>query len=324
MSLLLPTFDDITQAAVRLKGVAKKTPVLTSPMLDDLAGAKVLVKAECLQVTGSFKIRGAYNRLAQLSGEECKTGVVAFSSGNHAQGIARAAKLLAMPALIVMPSDAPAIKREGVRRDGAEIHLYDRETESREDIAAGIAAERGAVLVPSFDDPHIIAGQGTTGLEFFEQLDVPLDHLICCAGGGGLISGIALALEQLSPTTKIWTAEPATHDDWKRSLEAGAIVANVPGTRSICDAILTPQPGELPWAIGQRLLSGGFALSDTEIINGICVAKAAFGLTLEPGGAAALSVAARGLPAEMCGARVGIIATGGNVDPADYAAYING
>ena len=324
MDRQLPTYSDITEAAaVRLAGIADETPVRSSPKLDALAGAAVLVKAECLQVTGSFKIRGAYNRLAQLTEEQRAAGVVAFSSGNHAQGVSRAAKLLGMPALIVMPSDAPTVKIDGVRRDGAEIHLYDRETESREDIAAEIAAQRGAVIVPSFDDPHIIAGQGTVGLEFARQLDAPLDHLICCAGGGGLISGIALAFEQLSPGTKIHPSEPDTHDDWKLSLAAGTVVRNAPGTRSICDAILTPQPGELTWAIGNRLLSAGFAVSDAEVRHAVRAAYDIFGLTVEPGGAAALATAVRGLPDEMRDKRVGIIVTGGNIDPAMHAGILN-
>lgn len=321
MTQHLPTFEDVRDAAMRVEGVAERTPILRSNALDKMAGADVFVKAECLQVTGSFKIRGAYNRLAQLNADQRMRGVVAFSSGNHAQGVARAAKLLQMPALIVMPSDAPSIKVEGVRRDGADIHFYDRNTQSREEIAARIAEERGAVLVPSFDDRHIIAGQGTAGLEFAEQVTQPLDHLICCAGGGGLITGIALAFEARSPGTQIWTAEPERHDDWKRSLAAGKIIRNAPGTHSICDAILTPQPGELTWAIGKRLLAGGFAVSDAEIKHAVRAAKSCFdGLVVEPGGAAALAVAARGLPEDMHGKRVGIVATGRNVDPDMYAA----
>jgi len=318
-----PCYDDVVAAAGRISGVIDRTPVLRSPEFDERAGAEVFVKVECVQVTGSFKIRGAYNRLAQLTPEQKTAGVVAFSSGNHAQGVSRAAKLLGMPALIVMPSDAPAIKINGVRNDGADIHLYERDSENREQISEAIAKERGAIVVPSFDDPDIIAGQGTVGLELVGQVSEPLDHLICCAGGGGLISGIALAFAELSPSTKIWTAEPDTHDDWKRSLEAGEIKRNAPGTRSICDAILTPQPGDLTWAVGGPLLRGGFAVSDAEIINGLQAAYQCFdGLVVEPGGAAALSVAARGLPGEMKGSRVGIVATGGNVDPDDFERYL--
>ena len=324
MSADLPSYDDVAAAAERLALVARYTPVLTSSALDAAAGAELFVKAECLQTTGSFKIRGAYNRLAQLSDGARGAGVVAFSSGNHAQGVSRAAQVLDMPALIVMPSDAPQVKLNGVTADGADIHLYDRHTENREEIAADIAAKRGAVLVPSFDDPHIIAGQGTTGLEFAEQVGAPVDHLICCAGGGGLISGVALAFEQLSPNTQIWTAEPEHHDDWRRSLAVGEIVANKAGTHSICDAILTPQPGELTWAIGHPRLAGGFAVSDGEVKRAMRAAYDHLGnLVVEPGGAAALAAAVRGLPEEMRGQRVGIIATGGNVDPAVHAACLS-
>lgn len=323
MTGTLPTYSDVVAAAERVAPVVRKTPVLTSDALDEMAGAQLFLKAECLQITGSFKLRGAYNRLAQLSEDERERGVVAFSSGNHAQGVARAAKLLDMPALIVMPADAPQIKIDGVLADGAEIKFYDRNTESREEIAAAIAAERGAVVVPSFDDKHIIAGQGTAGLELAEQMSEPLDHLICCAGGGGLINGIALAMETQSPQTKIWTAEPEGHDDWRRSIEDGDIISNAPGTRSICDAILTPQPGELTWLIGKRLLCGGFTVSDADVKRAM---KAAYenldGLVVEPGGAAALAVAVRGLPEEMKDKRIGVVVTGANVDPSVHATCL--
>ena len=246
MRVKLPTSRDVVSARKRIRAHVDVTPVFSSPVVDEIAGANLLIKAECLQQTGSFKIRGATNRLLQIPKKRRDAGVVAFSSGNHAQGVARAARLLGMPALIVMPSDAPTVKTEGVEADGAEVRLYDRDNENREEIAAEIARERGATLVPSFDDPMIIAGQGTVGLELVEQVkarDLELDHLICCTGGGGLISGIALALSKVSPETRIWTAEPEDHDDWKRSLESGSIQSNAPGTRSKCDAILTPQPG---------------------------------------------------------------------------------
>ena len=321
----LPDFSDVLAAATRISGVAKETPVLTHPALDEASGASVFVKAECLQVTGSFKIRGAMNRLAQMSAEERRAGVVAFSSGNHAQGVARAARLLSMPSLIVMPSDAPAVKIEGVLADGSEIRLYDRETESREEIAGAVAAERGAVLVPSFDDADIIAGQGTAGLEFAEQMQAQgksLDHFICCAGGGGLITGCALAFEARSPGTRIWTAEPSTHDDWARSLAAREIKQNAPGTRSICDAILTPAPGELTFAIGNRLLSGGMDVSDDDVRAAMRFAFRSLKIVAEPGGSAALAVALRGLPDTMRGSRVGVLVTGGNVDAAAFARII--
>ncbi|HBQ48017.1 MAG TPA: pyridoxal-5'-phosphate-dependent protein [Hyphomonas atlantica] len=321
----LPTFDDVLAAHERVQHVVRETPVLTHKALDDMSGAELFIKAECLQVTGSFKIRGAMNRLAQIPQARRAAGVVAFSSGNHAQGVARAARLLDMPALIVMPSDAPRIKVDGVEADGAEIHFYDRDTESREEIAAQIAEARGAIVVPSFDDADIIAGQGTAGLEFASQMaerDAPLDHLICCAGGGGLITGIALAFEQMSPSTRIWTAEPENHDDWARSLEAKKIVSNAPGTRSFCDAILTPAPGDLTFALGSRLLSGGLRASDADVRSAMQSAFRCLKIVAEPGGAAALATALHHLPEDMKGKRVGVMVTGGNVDPQMFAEIL--
>ena len=321
----LPTFDDVLAAHERVQHVVRETPVLTHKALDDMSGAELFIKAECLQVTGSFKIRGAMNRLAQIPQARRAAGVVAFSSGNHAQGVARAARLLDMPALIVMPSDAPRIKVDGVEADGAEIHFYDRDTESREEIAAQIAKARGAIVVPSFDDADIIAGQGTAGLEFASQMaerDTPLDHLICCAGGGGLITGIALAFEQMSPSTRIWTAEPESHDDWARSLDAGKIVSNAPGTRSFCDAILTPAPGDLTFALGSRLLSGGLRASDADVRSAMQSAFRCLKIVAEPGGAAALATALHHLPEDMKGKRVGVMVTGGNVDPQMFAEIL--
>jgi len=323
MSATLLSPDDVIAAASRISDAARRTPVLTHPALDAAAGAEVFVKAECLQVTGSFKIRGAMNRLSQLSASERQAGVVAFSSGNHAQGVSRAARLLGMPALIVMPSDAPQVKVEGVIADGADIHLYDRETESREEIAADIAEARGAVLVPSFDDPHIIAGQGTVGLELAGQAGA-LDHVICCAGGGGLITGLALGLKAAGIQAKVWTAEPEGHDDWARSLASGEIKRNAPGTRSICDAILTPEPGELTWALGKDLLSGGLAVSEDDVKDAVRFAAQHLKLVTEPGGAVALATALRGLPDHMRGARVGVVVTGGNIDPAMLAEILKG
>lgn len=322
----LPAFEDVLAAEARQRGVVRETPVLSHPALDEAAGAPLLIKAECLQVTGSFKIRGAMNRLAQIPPEGKKAGVVAFSSGNHAQGVARAARLLSMPALIVMPSDAPQVKVDGVRADGGEVYLYDRNTESRDEIAARLAAERGAVLVPSYDDFDIIAGQGTAGLEFARQAEAmgaPLDHLISPAGGGGLITGITLAFGQLSPVTKIWAAEPEAHDDWARSLEAGEILANAPGTRSICDAILTPAPGHLTFAIGRQRLAGGLRVSDADVRRAMRMAFRYLKIVVEPGGAVALAAALNGVPAALKGQRIGIIVSGGNVDAAQYAEILS-
>jgi len=322
----LPTFEDVLAAAGRQRGYVRETPVLSHEAIDAAAGARIFVKAECLQVTGSFKIRGATNRLAQLSPAERRAGVVAFSSGNHAQGVARAARRMGMPAVIVMPSDAPQVKIDGVCADGVEIVVYERARESREEISERIAAERGAIVEPSYDDPHIIAGQGTAGLEFARQIEAAgerLDALICCTGGGGLISGVALAFEQLSPETQIWTAEPEAHDDWARSLEAGRILANPPGTRSVCDAILTPQPGRLTFAIGQRLFAGGLRVSDGAVRRAMRAALRHLKIVAEPGGAAALAAALERLPGGLKGRRVGVLVTGGNVDPDAFIGLVS-
>ncbi|MHA7900591.1 MAG: threonine ammonia-lyase [Henriciella sp.] len=325
MNLNLPTYQDVVAAEKRIRPYVDPTPVLRSVVLDEIAGARILMKAECLQQTGSFKLRGATNRLLQIPEDQRANGVVAFSSGNHAQGVARAATRLGMPALIVMPDDAPDVKIDGVRADGAEIRLYDRNNESREDIAAQIARERGAIVVPSFDDPMIIAGQGTCGLEFAAQAkerSATLDHLICCTGGGGLITGIATALSGVSPETKIWTAEPEGHEDWYKSLEAGKVRSNLPGTRSICDAVLTPQPGELTWAIGSQRLSGGCVMTDQHALEAMRIAFRHLKLVLEPGGALALAAALFRLPEAAKGKTVGVVLTGGNVDPKFFAKVL--
>ncbi|WP_321489799.1 threonine/serine dehydratase [uncultured Hyphomonas sp.] len=323
----LPTHSDVVAAAKRLSGLVRKTPVLRHDALDALAGARVFVKAECLQETGSFKIRGATNRLLQIPEAQRAAGVVAFSSGNHAQGVARAARLLGMPALIVMPADAPAVKVEGVEADGGEVRFYDRNTESREEIAEQIASERGAIVVPSFDDPHIISGQGTAGLEFTAQMKgagETLDHLITPAGGGGLASGLALALEGVSPGTRVWVAEPQGHDDWTRSLKSGHIEKNAPGTRSICDAILTAAPGDMTFAIGHRLFSGGLVVSDPQVKDAMRAAFRYLRIVTEPGGAAALAAALACLPDDMKGRKIGIVVSGGNVDAVEYAKVLMG
>ncbi|MEM9939173.1 MAG: threonine/serine dehydratase [Pseudomonadota bacterium] len=321
----LPEFSDVSAAAKRLAPHVRKTPVFRSGELSALAGADLFFKAENLQETGSFKLRGATNRLLQIDEGDRPAGVVAFSSGNHAQGVARAARRLGMPATIVMPADAPEIKIAGVRADHAELVLYDRETENREEIAAQIAAKTGAIVVPSFDDPYIITGQGTCGIEYAEQVQAlggPLDHLICCTGGGGLIGGIALAMSGLSAKTRIWAAEPAGHEDWSRSLDAGEIQSNAPGTRSICDAILTPRPGDLTWAVGKSRLSGGLVVEDDHVRSAVRAAFRYLKLVVEPGGAAALAAALYALPEEARGKRVGIVLTGGNVDPSVFAEII--
>ena len=316
----LPTFADVLDAARKLEGVAVRTPLLRSDALDEAAGGRVLVKAECLQRTGSFKIRGAYNRLARLSEAERPRGVVAFSSGNHAQGVAASARMLGIPAVIVMPSDAPRMKVEATRGYGAEVVLYDRFTESREAIAARIGEERGAVVVPSYDDPYVIAGQGTVGLEAAGQLaefDRAADVLVCPASGGGLMAGIGLAFEALSPATRLFTAEPAGYDDHRRSFEAGERIALEPAGPSLCDALLAPQPGALTFAVNRSRVAGGYAVSDEEALSAMAFAFRHLKIVLEPGGAAAFAAVLSG-QAELDGRTALVVASGGNVDADVY------
>ena len=322
----IPTFDDVRSAAERLSGLAVRTPVISSPALDARIGAPVLVKAEPLQRTGSFKFRGAYNALSRLDDAARKRGVVAFSSGNHAQGVAEAASLLGIPSIIVMPSDAPEIKKAGVIARGAELKLYDRETESREAIAEALCADSGRTLIPSFDHPHIIAGQGTCGLEVFEQLaerNVSAGRLVCCVGGGGLISGINLAAEALSPETETFGAEPEGFDDHARSLASGQLESNTRKGGSVCDALLSPAPGKLTFAINKRRLSGVGVISDEEAMMAVRFAFEHLKIVVEPGGAAALAaVLTRKVAPARDGATV-VVLTGGNVDPAVFARAIS-
>ena len=319
-----PTFDDVLEAAQRLDGWAVRTPLIRNDALDQAAGGRVFVKAECLQRTGSFKFRGAFNRLSRLSPQERRRGVVAFSSGNHAQGVAAAAAILGCPALIVMPADAPRVKMESTRAYGAEIVLYDRFTESREDISAALAEERGAVVVPSFDDPFVIAGQGTVGLEAAEQLAAmgqAADVLTCPVSGGGLIGGVALAFEALSPGTRVHPVEPEGFDDHRRSLEAGRRVANAPGARSLSDALLAPEPGMLTFAINQPRLSRGLVASDREALAAVRFAFRHLKLVLEPGGAVALAALLH-RQLDLDGRTALVIASGGNVDAELFAEAI--
>jgi threonine dehydratase len=317
-ALRLPGFDDVRAAAARIAGHARRTPLLVGTPLDAITGGRILLKLETLQHTGSFKFRGAYNRLAQLDAAQRAAGVVAFSSGNHAQGVAAAARLLGVPATIVMPADAPRVKMQNTLALGAEVVTYDRLRESREEIAARLATERGAVLVPSFDDPDIIAGQGTVGLEIADQaadLGIRIDDVVVCTSGGGLVAGIALALQALSPGTRIWSAEPEGHDDHRRSLASGRRETNAPGTRSICDALLAPSPGALTFEINRRRLAGGLAASDTEVRSAIAFAARTLKLVVEPGGAVALaSVLAGRLDAS--GRSIAVVLSGGNIDDA--------
>lgn len=315
----VPTQDDVRAAAQRISPYVPPTPLLRSDALDEIAGASLYFKAECLQITGSFKIRGATNRLVRVKQELGGRDVVAFSSGNHAQGVARAARWLGLKATIVMPKTAPQVKIEGVKADGAAIRLYDPEHENREAMAQDIADQSGGIVVPSFDDPDIVSGQGTVGLEVLTQtqaMNVVLDDLICCAGGGGLVTGISLALSDVS--TGIWTAEPQGHDDWARSIETGEQLSNPPGVRSICDAILTPAPGDIPWQIGRARLSGGYAVSDEQVLLAMKLAFRHLKVVLEPGGAVALAAALFAHKPNKRSDRIGVVLSGGNVDAAVF------
>jgi len=309
-------FDDIVAAAKRVEGQARTTPVLENRIINRIAGGRVLAKAECLQHTGSFKYRGAYNRLSAMSAAQQAKGVVAFSSGNHAQGVSRAAKQLGIDAIIVMPADAPKVKVKGVLADGAAIHSYDRMTESREDIAAQIAKRDGRTIVPSFDDSYIIAGQGTAGIEFAkqcEEMDVKLDALVICMGGGGLCAGISTAFKTLSPKTKIFGAEPSDYNDHQMSYARGQRTSLVNPPPTLCDALMTPQPGALTWPINSKNLSGVFDVTDEQCLMTLQLAKRHLDVTLEPGGSVALTAALGG---KLKGFEtVGVILSGGNVDP---------
>ncbi len=313
---------DVEAAARRLEGIAIRTPLFDNDALDAAVGGKVLLKAECLQRTGSFKIRGAYNRLSQLSPAESARGVVAYSSGNHAQGVACAARLLGMSAAIVMPADAPRTKLDNTRRLGGEVITYDRATGDREAIAAAIVAERGAALVPAYDHPQIIAGQGTVGLEIAAQARAAgrgLDQVLIPCGGGGLAAGCALALRAAFPGLSIVVVEPANFDDTRRSLASGARERVQPGASSICDALQSPSPGELTFPILRDAGVQAVSVSDDEVRAAMRFAFRHLKLVVEPGGAAALAALLAGrVPA--AGRSSAVVLSGGNVDPESYGA----
>jgi threonine dehydratase len=321
-----PTFQDVTAAARRLAGHANVTPLLEAPVLNERVGGRVFLKAENLQLAGAFKYRGAYNRLSQLSPEQRAAGVVAFSSGNHAQGVALAARELGIDATIVMPSDAPAIKLANTRRLGASLVIYDRKTEDREAIARRLSTERGATLVPAYDDPHIIAGQGTLALEAMQQLkdrtDETADAFLTPCGGGGLIAGCALAVNALSPTTRLHSVEPANFDDMARSLASGKHERNNPNATTICDALMPTTPGNITFAIARRLLAGGLVVTDEMALAAIEFAWRELKLVVEPGGAVALAAVLNGV-LDCRGKLVVVVLSGGNVDPDTYRAALS-
>ncbi|MCI5109719.1 MAG: threonine/serine dehydratase [Marivita sp.] len=310
----------IEAAAGRLKGHARVTPLLSSPFLDEIAGRRVLVKAECLQHTGSFKYRGARSAVSALSDAQRKNGVIAYSSGNHAQGVALAAKQFGASAVIIMPLDAPKMKIDNTRALGAEVVLYDRATEDRDAIGTKLSEERGLTLVRPFDEPEVIAGQGTCGLEIAAQaadLGVTEADVIVCCGGGGLTSGIALALEAHAPGMRVRPAEPKEFDDVTRSLASGQIERNSGSASGLCDAIVTPQPGNLTFPIMHRLCGPGIVVSDDEAQMAMAQAFARLKLVAEPGGAVALA-AALYHGDQIEGDTVVCTISGGNVDRAVF------
>jgi threonine dehydratase len=313
---ILPTAADVDSAAERLKGVAVRTPLVTSPALDERLGARVFLKAETLQRVGAFKFRGAYNKISRIAPEKRGAGVVAFSSGNHAQAVAHAATLMGMPSVIVMPSNAPRAKRERTKMFGAEIVLYDRDKEDREGIARRIAAERGAVLVPPYDDPEIIAGQGTLGREIVEDLaalGLKPEIVVIGASGGGLAAGTALAIKARVPEADIFAAEPEGFDDTLRSFASGKREANARMSGTICDALMTSIPGELTFAINSRLIGKGVTASDEEVGRAVAFAFRDLKLVVEPGGAIGLAALLAGKP-EVKGKVVVAVLSGGNID----------
>ena len=316
------TYGDVEAAAERLRGVAVRTPLLTSEALDARVGGRLLVKAEPLQRTGSFKFRGAYNTIRQIAAP----AVVAFSSGNHAQGVALAARLLGKKATIIMPSDAPRAKLEGTRSYGAEVVTYDRWSENREAIGARIAAETGAELVRPYDDWRVMAGQGTVGLEIAlqaKELGLTPDAAIVGVSGGGLMAGTVTALAHHFPAIEAFTAEPAGLDDHARSLAAGERLANAPDARSICDALQAPMPGELTFSVNRRLLKGGLVVTDDEVRAAMRAAFTHLKIVVEPGGAVGLAAALSG-KLDCKGRTIAIVLSGGNVDAMQYAGILHG
>jgi threonine dehydratase len=317
-------YADIAEAARVLAPVAVRTPLITSPALDERVGTKVFVKPEMLQRTGSFKFRGAFNKLSSIPSSSRGGGVVAFSSGNHAQGVAHAAQLLNMQATIVMPADAPLSKRERTKAYGAEVVLYDRDREDREAIARDIAGKRGATLVRPYDDPFVIAGQGTVGREIADDmaaLGLTPDIVVAPASGGGLVAGVAIAVKARYPQAMLMSAEPEAFDDHARSLRAGKRESHRAEGRTICDALMAAIPGEITFAINSRLLTQGIAASDAEVGTAVGFAFRELKLVVEPGGAVGLAALLAG-HIDVTGKNVVIVLSGGNVDADLFARLI--
>ena len=320
-----PDISDILAARERIKAFAVVTPLLEHPALNAKTGGRILLKAETMQRVGAFKFRGAYNAVSQLEKLKYPGGVVACSSGNHAQGVAAAATLCGMRSLIVMPADAPKLKLKRTRDFGAEVVTFDRATEDRDAIAARICAERTAAFVHPFDDFNVIAGQGTVGLELMEQAaakGVTPDAVLVCCSGGGLTSGVAMAVKAANAATKIYSVEPAGFDKLARSLKSGRREQNASMTGSICDALMANAAGELTFAIAKRTLAGGLVVTDDEVREAMRFAFLELKLVVEPGGAVALAAVLAGkIPVN--GQTVVAVLSGGNVDPADFASIIN-
>ncbi|MBB4351243.1 MULTISPECIES: threonine ammonia-lyase [Rhizobiaceae] len=305
----------IEAARARLDGHVRRTPLLSSPFLDEIAGRRIFVKPECLQHTGSFKFRGAWSAISGLAPEVRAKGVIAFSSGNHAQGVALAAKLHGIPAVIIMPADAPRIKIENTRAYGAEVVLYDRATEDRDAIGARLSAERNLTLVKPFDEPLVIAGQGTAGLEIAEQaeeLGIEKAGVLVPTGGGGFISGVSLALAAKAPGFTVHPCEPEGFDDVTRSLASGTIEKNARQSGSLCDAIITPQPGNITFPIMSKLCGAGLVVTEDEALKAMALAFSRLKIVVEPGGAVALAAAL--FHGETLGDTVIAVCSGGNVD----------
>ncbi|MCQ1837237.1 threonine ammonia-lyase [Neorhizobium galegae] len=306
----------IEAARARLDGHVRRTPLLSSPFLDDIAGRRVFVKPECLQHTGSFKFRGAWSAISALSPDVRAKGVIAFSSGNHAQGVALAARMHGIPSVIIMPSDAPRIKIENTRAYGADVVLYDRLNEDRDVIGARLSQERGLTLIKPFDEPLVIAGQGTTGLEIAEQAKeegIEKADVLVPTGGGGFISGVALALSAKAPSFVVHPCEPQGFDDVTRSLASGQIERNATQGGSLCDAIVTPQPGNITFPIMSKLCGAGLVVTDDEALHAVALAFSRLKIVVEPGGAVALAAAL--FHGETLGDTVIAVCSGGNIDP---------
>lgn len=320
------SIDDIKSAAAQIKGAAVRTPLLELPALNEAVGGRVFVKPENLQRVGAFKFRGAYNRLSRLSEQEKARGVVAFSSGNHAQGVAKAAQMLGIKATIVMPEDAPKLKLANTRGYGADVVVYDRYNEDREEVAKRVVGDSGATVVPPYNDPYIMAGQGTVGLEIAEDLEklgiVPDMALVNC-GGGGLASGTFLALKHAFPGMTGYAVEPEEFDDVARSLESGVIEKVDFGARSVCDALLTPSAGDLTFPILMGLGIKGLTISDREAMAAVRFAAISLKLVAEPGGAASLAALLAG-KVDLAGKTGVIVLSGGNIEPEMLAGCVSG